>query len=665
MQISTLLQPNGVASGAQDDPSVTPEIDGAGEVAQKVSFRALMEDGDQLSAENDSAVFDTVESQDVLVGDATVETTAKAFAPIDLMQGAATHVLPEMEQETVAPVVGDAVSEGALGAEAEAAEDLAATIEMVPVLHMRPDQSSILANGDRFETGTTSDDSAPAKPDVLVDGKSGLPHVPVAPLGVSHMEQSVTLRATQAMEMTVDTATQSTAPQMTAKSAIESHVSAISSAPLMNGTPLSEQTSGEAAVMNGVGVDVSKGISSDSIVLKTHTSDDVSVVPKDVSSETASAGKATTQPTQGMDLNTSGRIPIPSGQREVPILDALPPSGAPLEAMQPTGQQKAPSPDHMPAPNQGPTAVQTVMAAVANSVAPKLEAGSEGGKVKKSDDTTTSAAPSQAQPQTAVAPTPPPTPVVASTAFSLTAQRMMDAQQAADAGQEAPRFDETATTPSADTPANPKASSTPTAAERGAELFANAIDVATRQIAIEGDLRPQELEMTSFYGGSDSTSARLDQLSQLDPLTQTSRVELPARLAAQIADVARQLPDGPIEISLSPEELGKVKLTFQVSENGAMNVVVAAERPETLEFMRRNIDSLLAEFSDLGYEGSSFQFQQDDQSGSGDNANPSGASRASGGIDTVEGVDASMAATNASAPVRLHLDGTSGMDLRL
>ena len=203
----------------------------------------------------------------------------------------------------------------------------------------------------------------------------------------------------------------------------------------------------------------------------------------------------------------------------------------------------------------------------------------------------------------------------------------------------------------------------PTAAEHSKTLYAGMAEAATPLLFAEGKAQAHDFSMTSFYGGVDGMMSQLDQLSQADPLTQTSRVELPARLAAQIADVARQLPDGPIEISLSPEELGKVKLTFQVSENGAMNVVIAAERADTLEFMKRNADSLLAEFSDLGYEGSSFQFEQENHNPSDDGSESKGSPQSDGSKDNLFSEKASKPDTH--APARLHLDGTSGMDIKL
>ncbi len=78
-------------------------------------------------------------------------------------------------------------------------------------------------------------------------------------------------------------------------------------------------------------------------------------------------------------------------------------------------------------------------------------------------------------------------------------------------------------------------------------------------------------------------------------------------VAMQIAEVSRPLPDGPIELSLQPEELGRLKLSFSGGEAG-LHVVIAAERPETLEMMRRHIDLLAQEMRRLGHEGAQFSF---------------------------------------------------------
>ena len=88
------------------------------------------------------------------------------------------------------------------------------------------------------------------------------------------------------------------------------------------------------------------------------------------------------------------------------------------------------------------------------------------------------------------------------------------------------------------------------------------------------------------------------------------QADLSARVMDQIAQHARQLPGGPVEITLSPEELGRVRMQLTTAENG-LTLVVTADRPETLDLLRRNIDQLANEYRSLGYGALSFAFQGD------------------------------------------------------
>ncbi len=80
-------------------------------------------------------------------------------------------------------------------------------------------------------------------------------------------------------------------------------------------------------------------------------------------------------------------------------------------------------------------------------------------------------------------------------------------------------------------------------------------------------------------------------------------------VAAQIAAVAQPLPQSPIELTLNPEELGRVKLGFQI-ENGVINVIVQADRPETLDLMRRHADLLTQDLRQIGYRDVNIGFGQ-------------------------------------------------------
>ncbi len=78
-------------------------------------------------------------------------------------------------------------------------------------------------------------------------------------------------------------------------------------------------------------------------------------------------------------------------------------------------------------------------------------------------------------------------------------------------------------------------------------------------------------------------------------------------VAVQLAEIARTLPDGPVELTLNPEELGKVRMSLSAAET-SIAVALTIERPETAELMRRHLDILEAEFRALGYQDVAFSF---------------------------------------------------------
>lgn len=86
------------------------------------------------------------------------------------------------------------------------------------------------------------------------------------------------------------------------------------------------------------------------------------------------------------------------------------------------------------------------------------------------------------------------------------------------------------------------------------------------------------------------------------------RTDLPQHIAMQIAASAqRGGTDRPVDIVLNPAELGRVRLSLS-STDGVMSVTVIAERPETLDLMRRHIDMLAQEFLSIGYGKAQFSF---------------------------------------------------------
>lgn len=133
-----------------------------------------------------------------------------------------------------------------------------------------------------------------------------------------------------------------------------------------------------------------------------------------------------------------------------------------------------------------------------------------------------------------------------------------------------------------------------------------------------------------------------------------SRTHAP-QIASQIAMATVQSKAGTTEIALNPQELGRVRITLTTTDAG-VSVAILAERPETVDLMRRNIDILAREFRELGHENLSFSF--DDQSSSQQQDAPNG-----GG--TNHGSDTSTQIVPDTATHRMTVALNGGLDLKL
>ncbi|WP_168769514.1 flagellar hook-length control protein FliK [Yoonia sediminilitoris] len=89
----------------------------------------------------------------------------------------------------------------------------------------------------------------------------------------------------------------------------------------------------------------------------------------------------------------------------------------------------------------------------------------------------------------------------------------------------------------------------------------------------------------------------------------TAGPETARHVASQIAVAIRAEPGRATEIVLNPPELGRVKLSLKAVD-GVITLNVAAERQETIDLMRRHIDTLTQEFKSLGYNDISFSFSE-------------------------------------------------------
>ncbi|MDA5095107.1 flagellar hook-length control protein FliK [Aliiroseovarius sp. KMU-50] len=157
------------------------------------------------------------------------------------------------------------------------------------------------------------------------------------------------------------------------------------------------------------------------------------------------------------------------------------------------------------------------------------------------------------------------------------------------------------------------------------------------------------------FSTADFRSARADILGSL-------RTELPRHIALQLVEVAKSMPDRPVELTLTPEELGRLRLTFS-GDLSAMAVTVNVERPETLELMKRHIEILAQEMREIGYEGVSFSFEQSGAGAHGGGSAQDGSSK----NDPQSGAhDAPGIVSDAPSLLQMNLSNAiEGIDIRL
>ncbi len=117
----------------------------------------------------------------------------------------------------------------------------------------------------------------------------------------------------------------------------------------------------------------------------------------------------------------------------------------------------------------------------------------------------------------------------------------------------------------------------------------------------------------------------------------------------QIVEIAAGLPNRPVDITLSPEELGRVRLSLSLTETG-ISVSLVAERPETVDLLRRHIDLLGQDFASLGFEDIAFDFNGN-EGATADDDHPN--------------VTADSAEEETAHHIHLRSGPTSGLDLRL
>lgn len=161
-------------------------------------------------------------------------------------------------------------------------------------------------------------------------------------------------------------------------------------------------------------------------------------------------------------------------------------------------------------------------------------------------------------------------------------------------------------------------------------------------------------ELSSAPSPAPSPSAA----ATLPPSVPEARLPVPITQLAQTVDtLARKSAEGSVEITLSPAELGRVRLSLTETD-GAIRVIVQTERPETAELIRRHLGELGQDLRDLGYRNPGFSFAGDP----GQRETPSGPLWTREHLEE-EGHGTDAADRTSPSPARVVSPG--GLDLRI
>lgn len=153
-------------------------------------------------------------------------------------------------------------------------------------------------------------------------------------------------------------------------------------------------------------------------------------------------------------------------------------------------------------------------------------------------------------------------------------------------------------------PANAAETTAPAAPKAG-----GATESALRHLLTEGQIaapRPPDAPPQPAVTEAAPSPPRAAPAAAPAPLPQHQAAGALAALirdsGAQVAGDARR-----IELVLTPEDLGRIRFDLTPGRDG-LQVTLAAERPETLDLLRRHAGDLLAELEAAGYGGATLNF---------------------------------------------------------
>lgn len=128
-----------------------------------------------------------------------------------------------------------------------------------------------------------------------------------------------------------------------------------------------------------------------------------------------------------------------------------------------------------------------------------------------------------------------------------------------------------------------------------------AISIAGDEPLAPREAKPGSAPLQVLLGGPSQAAPAPANLQAPGPAT------LPPQVPAQIAAALAARPERPLEVRMAPAELGG--LTVNLRQDGEiLRVVVQADRPETLDLLRRNGETLLEELRLAGFSGAALTF---------------------------------------------------------
>jgi len=186
-----------------------------------------------------------------------------------------------------------------------------------------------------------------------------------------------------------------------------------------------------------------------------------------------------------------------------------------------------------------------------------------------------------------------------------------------------------------------EASALPTGGQphQHARMYGNT-GIATGQAAMPGladvQTADQPVDPIAPVHGEVHTATRPGTGAPAGPTTLAAAQAAPPQVL-QVSAAIRSSSDAIFDIHLSPAELGKVRISLTPSDNGIL-VNVLADRPETLDLLRRHADQLEQDFRELGYENTAFSFGAggQDEAGAGGHLRQPDRSEPEGGVEAVD-----------------------------